>query len=222
MPLMLKACGIIQKKVSPGVVVSGSFTGPFTLAAILRGFENYLSDILDNPDFARRQLEFAAETGLAFASAFLRRGASVAINDSFIAPPLLSPALYGEFVFEVHRNMIAVLKGRGAPGAALIAGGNTTPIIEKLSRTGTSLVMADWNCDRKTVMRHLKGKDLILRACVEPRLIETGSAAEMEKCIKVILDDCGDYPKLVIGCGIVSINTVSEKVLAFRDILKKY
>jgi len=86
MPMLLGACR--RLKAALPATISGTVTGPFTLAAILRGFEDFTMDMLDEPDFAREQLKFAAEFAFIFAREYHDLGVNIAINESWIAPPL--------------------------------------------------------------------------------------------------------------------------------------
>ena len=219
MPVMLKTADLIAAQVAKDVVVSGSVTGPFTLAAILRGFEEFTMDLIDDIDFAIEQLEFAAQISSEYAGAFMRRGHAAALNDSWIAPPLLSPRLYREHVFPLHKRIIGELLQKWGRPVSLICGGNVSAIASEMARTGTTLLMADWNSDRKLMAKLCAEHDITLRASVEPSLLERGDKDEMKRCAEVIARDCGGYPRTVVGCGIVTFATPPESVLAFRDIV---
>ncbi|MFW6026909.1 MAG: hypothetical protein ACOCRX_11280 [Candidatus Woesearchaeota archaeon] len=51
MPLFLNAAFRINKKVKDEVKVSGTIVGPFTMAALLRGFENFVNDMIFDADY---------------------------------------------------------------------------------------------------------------------------------------------------------------------------
>lgn len=110
MPVFLEAGRRIHERIGNEVPVNGTIVGPFTLAAILRGFEDFLMDLLFEPEFALQQLRFAMEVGLSYAGAFVEKGLGVAINESWIAPPLLSPDLFKRCVFDFEKEMIGNLK----------------------------------------------------------------------------------------------------------------
>ena len=220
MPLMLKTAELIAAQVAKDVVVSGSVTGPFTLAAILRGFENFTMDFIDDIGFALAQLDFAAQISKEYASAFMRRGYAAALNDSWISPPLLSPRLYKEHVFPVHRRIIGELSQRWERPVSLICGGNVNPIAQEMAQTGTALLMADWNSDRKLLARLCADNDITLRASVEPSLLEKGDRELMRSCAEQIAQDCVGVCRTVVGCGIVTYDTPPDNVMVFRDIVE--
>ena len=220
MPLLLSACEKIKEKAA--VPVSGTIAGPFTLAAILRGFEQFTLDCIDRPDFARQQLEFAKNVGLAFARAYLARKVGVTINESWITPPLCSPAFYRTVVQPVEKRLIAELKALGFQSIALICGGNTGPIVPDILDTGTSLIMADWGCDRLYFKELCRARNVILRACIAPAIVQAGDPHVMAGHAHAVIADCRDYPKFIFGCGIVSYDTPPEHVLKLKEIVERY
>ena len=46
MPLFLEAAEAIKREIGKEVLVNGTIVGPFTLAALLRGFENFIMDLM--------------------------------------------------------------------------------------------------------------------------------------------------------------------------------
>ena len=218
MPLFVSAAKKIRAAVDGGVKVSGTVVGPYTLCVLLRGLEDFLMDMLDEPEFARRQLDFAARVGEVFALAYRDAGVPVVINESFIAPPLCSPELYREFALPYERRMIERLKFAGMDGISLICGGDTSSIIEDMLKTGTSLVMADWQCDRRYFKRLCAVHDAVLRAGIEPSAVRGGDNELMRRETTAVFADCADYEKFAFGCGIVSFDTPPENVLRLKSI----
>lgn len=220
MPLLLNACR--RLKAALPAVISGTVTGPFTLAAILRGFEAFTMDMFDTPDFARQQLRFAAEIAFAFAAAYNELGVSIAINESWIAPPLCTPDLYRAFAQPVEKDLIARLTSIGVPRVSLVCGGNTTAIAADMLATGTSYIMADWGCDRRAIRALCESRGVMLRASIAPGMLERGSEAELADAVRQVMADCGSYSNLVFGCGIVSFSTPREHVLLLKQLIGKY
>jgi uroporphyrinogen decarboxylase len=220
MPLLLNTCRRLKESLP--ALISGTVTGPFTLAAILRGFEKFTMDMLEEPDFARQQLQFAAEVGFTFASAYHKLGVNLAINESWIAPPLCSPGLYREFALPVEKDLIARLYALGIPKVSLVCGGNTTAIAKDMLSTGTSYIMADWECDRRAIRDLCEPRGVMLRASITPAMVERGDEAELKQAVARIMADCGNYPNLVFGCGIVSYSTPPGNVLLLKQIIENH
>lgn len=219
MPMLLNACRRL-KTVLPAVI-SGTVIGPFTLAAILRGFEDFTMDMFDDPDFAMEQLRFAVEVAFKFASAYHELGVNIAINESWIAPPLCAPDMYREFAQPLEKDLISRLTAIGVPRVSLISGGNTTAIVADMLETGTSYIMADWDCDRRAIRALCESRGILLRASIPPGLVERGNEIELREAVNRVMEDCGAYPNLVFGCGIVSYSTPPEHVLLLKRLVEE-
>ena len=220
MPLLLGACR--RLKAALPAVVSGTVTGPFTLAAILRGFETFIMDLFDEPDFAREQLRFAEEVAFRFAAAYHELGVSIAINESWIAPPLCTPELYRDFAQPAETDLISRLFALGVPRVSLVSGGNTTAIAADMLATGTSYIMADWGCDRRYFRSLCEPRGVMLRASIPPGMVEHGDETELKNAVDQVMADCGDYPNMVFGCGIVSYITPPEHVLLLKRLIEEH
>ncbi len=221
MPLMLQAVRTVIKEIGDQVVVSGTVTGPFTLAALLRGFEDFVTDLLLDPAAAERLLLFCAEVGAVWARRLVREGAAVAVNESWIVPPLLSPELYERCVVPAETALIKDIRAVGQENTALICGGDTAPIVPAMLKTGTSLVMADHNTDQIVVKGACREASVFLRGSISPVLLEQGTDAELQGGIRRVLDQCADYAGFLFGCGIVSYATPPERVLRLKEIVEQ-
>lgn len=219
MPLYLNACERIQKQIGGEVPVSGTIVGPFTLAAILHGFEDTIMDMLAEVEFMRELLDFTANVAFAYAKAFQKRGVSIAINESWITPPLLSPTLYRDMVLGVEKRLIEQIKGIGIPNVALISGGNTTSIMSDMIKTGTSLLMADANADQTYVKKVCSENGIQLRASIDSKLVQNGTDSELYEQTKRVVDLCADYNKFIFGCGVVSFATPVERLKKLKEMV---
>ena len=222
MPMLVESVRIIRDKIGREVPVNGTIVGPFTLSAILRGYENFLMDLLFEKEFALRQLDFALEVGLAYAGAYVATGAGVAINESWIAPPLLSPNLFRNLVFPVEKELIRRMKAVGLRQVSLICGGDTAPIADMLVRTGTAMLMADAGTDQKTFKKLCAKHEINLRASIASKIVETGNADEMESAARKVIGDSAANGRFIFGCGVVSYDTPPENVLMLKEIVRKF
>ena len=110
----------------------------------------------------------------------------------------------------------------GVPRVSLVCGGNVTAIAADMLETGTSYIMADWGCDRKAIRALCEKRGALLRASITPGMVERGNEAELSEAVQQVMADCGDYPNLVFGCGIVSYNTPPEHVLLLKRLVEKF
>ncbi len=219
MPIFLEACSEINKKIGRFVGINGTVVGPFTLAAILRGFEHFIMDMIDDPEFALLQMRFAKEVALRYAQGFLDTGVGLSINESWITPPLLSPSLFRQMVLPLEQALIQDMKSMGFKSIALISGGNTTAIASDLISTGTSLLMADFMTDQNLYKNLCRQHHVLLRGSIDPKIVEKGTENEMSAAVDKVFNACSDYHGFVFGCGIVSYDTPPEQVLRLKKMV---
>jgi uroporphyrinogen decarboxylase len=222
MPMFVSATKRIHEALGNEVFVSGTIVGPFTLAAILRGFDNLLMDFFMDEGFALEQLRFASEVGFAYAKAFIDAGTGISINESWIAPPLLSPDLFETKVFEFEKQLISRIKSSGLKNVALICGGNTSPIADLLAQTGTSLLMADANSDQAAYKKLCEAHKINLRASIDSVLLQKGDEYQLEEAVKNVIAKCSANGRFILGCGVVSADTPPGNVLKLKALVDKY
>lgn len=222
MPLFISATKRINERIGDEVFVNGTIAGPFTLAAILRGFEPLLMDLLMDEEFAFEQLKFASEVIFTYAKAFMDIGVGVFINESWIAPPLLSPDIFKSKIFEFEKKLITRIKTCGQKDVALICGGNTSSIANLLVQTGTSLLMADSNSDQAAYKKLCDQHKINLRASIDPVLLQQRNDELLEEAVKKLITACSENGRFIFGCGIVSFETPPENVLKLKSFVNKY
>ena len=217
MPVMLAAARAVQRSIGDDVPVNAAMVGPFTLAAILRGFEDFVCDLVAEPEFAASLLNFAAACLLDYGRSLARCGVGVAVNESWVAPPLLSPGMFRQHALPYEQRLIAGLKQAGAASVSLICGGDTTQIARDLARTGSSLLMADYAADRLQYKRLCDEAGIVLRASVQSSAVEAGGAALAEQARRVIFE-AAPGGRFVFGCGVVSAATPPANVLELKGV----
>lgn len=219
---LINASKRVKNKIGEEVLVSSAIIGPFTLASLLRGSEKFIFDMMEEEKFAKELLRFTREVGLRFGAEFVKRGIGVAINDSWISPPMLSPSLYKKFVFPEHKKLINGLKKKGLDKVSLISGGDTTSIAKMLMKTGTSLLLVDSNADLNYFKELSQRKLIVLRGTVSPKTIEAGIESKIREETKEVISKGAPNGRFIIGCGVVSYNTSSNDLLKFKKAVEDF
>lgn len=222
MPLILNAATSVKHIVGNEVDVAIPIVGPFTLAVLLRGYQKLVSDLFNDPEYVRGLLDFTTEVGLAFGRAITDQGIGIAINDSWIAQPLISPFIYKEFVFSCHQKLVTELKDKGANSISIISGGNTTAIADLLVMTGSSILMADYNTDLIRYKNIVNDTGVVLRGSIESKALEMGSKKVIEEQTLKVLREGASGGHFVLGCGVVGYNVNPENLLYLKKLVEKY
>ncbi|KLU60664.1 uroporphyrinogen decarboxylase [Peptococcaceae bacterium CEB3] len=222
MPLIIGAAMKVREKIGTEVNVGGAMVGPFTLAAMLRGFEQFIFDLVLEPDFAGSLLDFTTAVGIRFGGALVREGLGAAINESWIAQPLLSPDLYREFVLPRHKKLIEEIKDQGPGFVSLISGGDTTAIADDLVRTGSAILMADYNTDQLLFKQKAQEARVVLRASLDSKLMELGTEEQIEEQALRVLRTCAPGGRFIMGCGVVSYQTDPARILRLKKVVQEF
>jgi uroporphyrinogen decarboxylase len=221
LPLILAAGTRLRQAVGDTVSVNATVAGPFTLAAQLRGFEALILDVHDDPEFVRELLRLTTAVGQRYGEALIAQALSVSISESWIAPPLLSPALYRTWALPPERELIAHLRRCGQAHTALISGGDTIPILEDLLTAGASLLVADFAADLARFKPRAAAVRVVTRGNVDPKLLESGPVAALREATARVLEvgKAGGY--FVFGTGIVPFGTPPAHLVAVRTIVEE-
>ena len=219
MPLFLDAAARLQKARGRDLVVRGALTGPFSLASAVAGSEELLVATVEDPEFVKKLVAWAARTAVDFGSAFLERGVEPVLFDSKASPAAASPRVFREFVLPAYRDVvIPALRQAGARGTPLIIGGDTTPILEDLVRTGAGQLLCDAGSDLSLFLRRCREERRALRASVDARLVHAGPPDAIRAAARRILEAAAGQPGFLFGCGVVAYDCEPRNVIALREV----
>ncbi len=133
---------------------------------------------------------------------FLGAGAGIAIFDSFIAPPMLSPQNYEEIVLPFHQELFAMLREKGISLRALIVGGNTLPILPNLVKSGANQFILDYNIPIENVREVMtQYPEMLFRINLPPSLIMAEDMIAIANFVHKTLEIIGDKRNLILGTG---------------------
>jgi uroporphyrinogen decarboxylase len=216
LPLILAAGLGLRAAVRDDVPVNATVVGPFTLAAQLRGFETLILDAVDDPEFVRELLIFTTAVGQRYGEALIVHGLGVSISESWIAPPLLSPALYRTLALPSERELIAHFRRCGQRHTALISGGETLPILDDLLASGASLLVADFAADLARFKERVAAAGVVTRGNVDPKLLESGPVEPLCEAVAHVIRTGKPGGRFVFGTGIVPYRTAPSHLAAVR------
>jgi uroporphyrinogen decarboxylase len=143
MPTNIKAAKILQEKVGKMVDVSAWLAGPFSLAATVRGEENFLKDLVKRPIFAQKLLGLVNECQKIYGEAYLEEGIrTLCFPDPSASSSLISPRFFRTFALPYEKELFSYLKSKGARILLHICG-DTTLILEEMVKSGANCLSVD-------------------------------------------------------------------------------
>lgn len=223
MPLFVEAAARLHKARGRDLVVRGALTGPFSLASAVAGAEELLVATIEDPAFVRKLIEWAAGVAVDLGRAFLERGVEPVLFDSKASPAAASPRVFREFVLPAYRDHVfPALREAGARRTPLIIGGDTTPILEDLLRTGAPQLLCDAGSDLGLFLRRCREEGRALRVSVDARLVHTGTEGEVRAEARRLLEAAEGQPGSLFGCGVVAYDCDPRRVVALREVRDEF
>jgi len=181
------------------------FRSPFAVACTLRGMENLLIDMYDNPDFVHRLMSYVTETRIRWEkerAVFLgQKIPAMKIGNDEVNCPTISPALYKEFILPYETKL---LKFYGKLDY-FHSCGNITPLLESIKTLSPTLLhISSWT-DLRKAAEIFSGTSTRFEVWVHPAedVMMASREHALEK-ISCIARTCSEYK--VPGYSIVSGN----------------
>ena len=155
MPVVLEAVRKLRARYQDEAPVITSIVGPFSMAAKLFGFENFLIWTITNPDYVHQAMEALTPLAIRYANAQVEAGAdAVIIGEASCTGDLNSPKTYRDFIMPYHKRLCPAID---APDILHICG-KSTGHLPYIAETGTACYNFDEGVDIQAAVRQLKGK----------------------------------------------------------------
>lgn len=224
LPMYLEALKTIKDRVGDWVKVGSGVGGPFTLAACLRGTEEFLKDLIRKPAFAYQILEISTQSIMNYMQACFRLGVSCSLGEPLASCSVISPRHFRQFakpylltICEWHRSCF----GRSL---SLHICGTTKPIWEDVAALGVSQFSFDEREDVEEAKRFM-GARLVIKGNVPPvSVLARGSYEEVMAAATQCLSKGFDSPKgyvLSSGCT-VPLETPPENIHALIEASRRF
>ncbi len=189
---------------------------PFTTAAGLRGIEEFLTDTIVEPAFAKDLLEFATRATVPLLDAIVLAGGLPAFVDPLASASVLSPAAYRDFAGPATRALVERLHLLDLD-ILLHVCGEVDPILPDLAATGADLLSFDRT--EIAAARVAAGDAMRLVGNVSPSLLLEGPPDRIVAEVRRAAAAGRDAPRgfvLSTGCEVPAA-TPREHLTAFMD-----
>jgi len=222
----ITATRILAEQVGEKVlVIARADQGAFSLAAQLRGMQDFLLEVGlgQKPAQIHHLLESCNRYILIFADLLLEAGAHVVtIGDALASGSLVSPAVYEQYAFPYQRKLAEAVRKRGRYFSIHVCG-KTTQVIDRLVQTGTHILEFDTPTDFETAWQAGRGKTCLLGNVDTSDVLAFGSPDQVkEECrwrIEKVKPNSGYI--LSSGCAI-SPNAPAANLQAMVESAQEY
>ncbi len=169
-PVLLESIRLLRRKFGDTVAIRGNCDqGPFSLACLLRGNQDFLVDLLeagDTPEL-RQLLDVCYESHLAVHRAVMAAGADfTSLGDSFGGPDVISPAMFDVFARPYLQRLVETLTAEEVYTVIHICG-NTNAIFNSLQTLPECGFEIDYKTDADRAKQTI-GRNHVLFGNVDP------------------------------------------------------
>ena len=233
MPFVLEVNRLLGELVGDVMGAYAAVTAPFSIAVNLRGYEPLMMDIVEDPDWVHRLMEFCTRLCAGFGRRQLEHGAlATSIIDAWAAPPLVTLAIFDEFVLPYTARAIGMLTPPGASWGG-IWGMSVLPdwraLVRRVIAAGSTNVRAfGQDLERRPDIALAELKRLLtahrrpMLACVTARLLTRGTPAEIESRAKALIAEAAPGGGFTLYGEMVPIETPPENVHALIGAARRF
>lgn len=225
LPIWLEATRLLKDRIGDHVFIMGrADQGPFSLACLLRGPQQFMMDLLDeeSEQGVHALIDYCRRACAVFALAQKEAGAhATSIGDAFAGPNLISPEMYRKFALEPEMRLTEEVQAAGIPFSIHICG-NTNGIIADMGRTGAKILEVDWQLDMAEARRAVPASTVLMGNINPSAPMAFGTTEQVEAAVRGILDATGGRGVfLSSGCA-MGRNTKPENMRALMAAAEKY
>lgn len=220
----LEATQKLVEKIGDQVFIMGrADQGPFTLATLLRGAQQFMEDlVLQDSDLINKVTEYCRQAGVIFAKAMKDTGAhATSIGDAYAGPSLISPDMFRMFALQPEIDMTREVQDYGIPFSIHICG-DTTGIVQDMATTGARILELDWQVDFEWARKVVPEKTVLMGNVNPSDPLVLGTPEDIEESARGIINATrGRGLFLSSGCA-MGRNTPPENFRAMVESAKKF
>jgi len=214
----LKSAALLKEK-ADDYYLFGTFLGPFSLAGTLRGLENLMLDTLERPDFVHDLMDFSKDVLFEQAKLHAPYLDGIMYCDPSASGDLISPKTTETFLIPHFRKLNQDTKKLGIDVLNHICG-NTTNALEHIRELEADAFSLDFKVDLADAREKITDR-MALVGNVEPSLIFTSDAAEIEKLSREAISKAGEKGFVLSpGCD-VPLESPIENVKTMLNVAGK-
>jgi len=236
----LKTTRIVAQEIGDKAFIIGrADQGPFSLAAMLLGMEEFLLRLAQadgarsgrrggggDPELAKklhRLLEFSLAVTTRYAYAQIEAGAHMtSIGESLSGPDVCSPKSYKTFEWSYAKRMVENLKADNIQLAYHICG-DATAIVPDMVETGAMVLELDYKVDMPAVKAATRGRATVLGPVDPSGVMALGAPSDVERAAREAIDILGEGGGLILGPGCaLPPKTPPENVHTLIETARKY
>jgi MtaA/CmuA family methyltransferase len=224
-PALLEAIRLMCKQVGGEIAIRGNADqAAFDLACLVRGVEDFLMDLAEQPDNPRitQLLEICYQSHLAVHRALAKAGAHLtSLGDSFGGPDVVSPRMFKRFARPYEERLVKDLTADGIFVVIHICG-NTSRILDMLAEYEPCGFELDYKTDAAKA-KQTTGKRHVLFGNIDPSgVLAQGTVEQVRDATRNLISVWKPGARFILnsGCAIPA-TTPSENIYALIEMVKE-
>lgn len=200
----LEACRILQREIGTEIAIRGNCDQcPFTLAALVRGMDAWMAELLDPAmeEDLHALLEHCTRITVQFIELMAATGVSMVSNgDSTAGTDLISPRLYHRFALPYEQRVVAAAHRHGTPYILHICG-DAGPILGGMTATGADGLDLDYKTDVRLAHDTMKDSATFIGNLDPASVLAFGTPGRVADETRALLQAFADTPRFILNAG---------------------
>lgn len=218
LPIILEGLRMVKERLGDKVPVSGTVTGPFTVAAMVVGTETLLKGMMRQPEKVKQLMDIIVENNNRYIARMLDIGVGVGFADPVSSTSLLRVKQYEEFSLPYFQKNVDFIKKNGG-GCGLHICGTSRKLWELLIPTGIGTFGPD-NVEDMEEAKKVLGPHMCIQGNVPPvDVMRLGTPQDVLRASRISIRKAYDSPNgfvLTSGCQ-TPMDTPVENMQALMD-----
>ncbi|PIE35930.1 hypothetical protein CSA56_02045 [candidate division KSB3 bacterium] len=220
LPFLVKAVEIASSRSNDTFAVIANFDqSPFSLACALRGINQLMLDVYDQPDCVTQLLDICAESVIRYAKALAEAGAHI-LNTGDSPAILVGPQHYEKFALPYEQIVFDELKAYGIPTVLHICG-NTTKVLSKMGQSHATGLEIDHAVDLHTARNAVPGTMTLIGNIDPVEMLLNASPEKISSHVKSLLDESPRIGQFILSSGCtLAPHTPPENIAAMVQVAR--
>jgi uroporphyrinogen decarboxylase len=218
---MLETTGLLAEKTAGERCLALTRWGPFTLAGLLYGAENFMRSMRRDRDGARRILEFTETVFLNYVQGYIDRGVEIVqLAEPTASGDMISLEHFEEFALPSFKRVIGVLHEKKALIALHICG-NINDRLDLIAETGATYVSLDYKVDLRLAREKFDRRVAFMGNMDPVGVLQQGTVDDVLTACRDCVERAGPGPGFILapGCDLPPTTPV-ENVKAMTGFAK--
>jgi uroporphyrinogen decarboxylase len=224
-PALIEAVRLISKQVGGEIAIRGNADqAAFSLACLVRGIEDFLMEIAEQPDNPRiaQLLEICYQSHLAVHRALAKAGAHLtSLGDSLAGPDVVSPRMFKRFARPYEERLVKDLTADGIFVVIHICG-DTSKILDMLAEYEPCGFELDYKTDAGKA-KQTAGKRHVLFGNIDPSgVLARGTVEQVREATRNLISVWKPQGRFILtaGCDMPAI-TPPENIHVLIEMAKE-